>query len=99
MTASARSAVVTGGGSGIGRAVALALQGAGYDVVIAGRRARSWRDGGQAAADGGRMLPVPTDVADAGIGGGAVRGRRARFGRLDVLFNNAGMSASRGAVR
>ena len=58
-------ALVTGAGSGIGRGVALALQGDGYDVVLAGRRARELEATAAAAqAGGGRMLAVPSDVAD-----------------------------------
>jgi len=84
-------ALVTGAGSGIGRAACLALQSAGWSVALAGRRAAALEKTA-AAADpaGGRMLPVPTDIADPA----AVRALFARieetFGRLDLLFNNAG---------
>jgi NAD(P)-dependent dehydrogenase (short-subunit alcohol dehydrogenase family) len=85
-------AVVTGAGSGIGRAVSLALSGAGYAVVLAGRRA-SELDRTAAMDPAGRMLAVPTDVGDPQ----AVRALFARiketFGRLDLLFNNAGVGA------
>ncbi len=86
--------MVTGAGSGIGRAVSLALQGAGYSVVLAGRRAAELeRTAGMAAPGGGEVLAVPADVGDPE----AVRVLFARvreaFGRLDVLFNNAGISA------
>jgi NAD(P)-dependent dehydrogenase (short-subunit alcohol dehydrogenase family) len=89
-----RIALVTGAGSGIGRAVSLALQGAGYSVVLAGRRAAELeRTAAMAREGGGEMLAVPTDVGDPG----AVRALFARtkeaFGRLDVLFNNAGIGA------
>lgn len=94
MSASAKSAVVTGGGSGIGRAVALALQGAGYDVAIAGRRLPELEATAEAAvAHGGRMMPVPTDVADQRSVSALFDEVRSAFGRLDVLFNNAGTSA------
>ena len=87
-------ALVTGAGSGIGRAVSLALQAAGYSVVLAGRRAAELaRTAAMAHADGGRMLAVPTDVGDPE----AVRALFARTkeasGRLDLLFNNAGAGA------
>jgi NAD(P)-dependent dehydrogenase (short-subunit alcohol dehydrogenase family) len=89
-----RIALVTGAGSGIGRAVSLALQGAGYSVVLAGRRAAELeRTAAMARAGGGQMLAVPTDVGNPG----AVRALFARtkeaFGRLDLLFNNAGIGA------
>lgn len=94
MSASARSAVVTGGGSGIGRAVALALQGAGYDVAIAGRRLPELEATAEAAvAHGGRMMPVPTDVSDPRSVTALFAEVRSAFGRLDILFNNAGTAA------
>jgi NAD(P)-dependent dehydrogenase (short-subunit alcohol dehydrogenase family) len=92
--ADSRIALVTGAGSGIGRAVSLALQGAGYSVVLAGRRAVELdRTASRAAPSGSQMLAVPTDVGDPE----AVRALFAKasevFGRLDLLFNNAGMGA------
>jgi NAD(P)-dependent dehydrogenase (short-subunit alcohol dehydrogenase family) len=84
-------ALVTGGGTGIGRASALALGRAGYAVVIAGRRPepleQTVRDG---AADGSRMLAVPADVSDPGDVRLLFDQAQSQFGRLDVLFNNAG---------
>jgi NAD(P)-dependent dehydrogenase (short-subunit alcohol dehydrogenase family) len=84
-------AIVTGGGTGIGRASALALGRAGYAVVIAGRRPepleQTVRDG---AADGSRMLAVPADVSDPGDVRRLFDQAQSQFGRLDVLFNNAG---------
>jgi len=86
-------AVVTGAGSGIGKAAALALLQDGYRVVLAGRRAQALYE---VAAIGGapeRTLVVPTDVADeasvVALFGAALNA----FGRVDVLFNNAGISA------
>ena len=61
---SSKFAVVTGAGSGIGRAVALALDGAGYAVVLAGRRAEALEETARWRADGKRLLAVPTDVGD-----------------------------------
>ena len=90
-----RVAVVTGAGTGIGKAVALVLLQNGYSVVFAGRR----KDVLEAAAaegnsSGARSLVVPTDVSDPA----AVKALFARttenFGRLDLLFNNAGTSTS-----
>jgi NAD(P)-dependent dehydrogenase (short-subunit alcohol dehydrogenase family) len=89
-----RVAVVTGAGSGIGRAAALALLGDGYRVVLAGRRRdrleETAREAGRARS---RALVVPTDVTDPA----AVKDLFARtseaFSRLDVLFNNAGVGA------
>jgi len=94
MTTSGRIALVTGAGSGIGRAASLALQSAGYSVVLAGRRvAELERTAALAKPSGGQMLPVPTDVSKPD----SVRALFARtqeaFGRLDVLFNNAGVGA------
>jgi NAD(P)-dependent dehydrogenase (short-subunit alcohol dehydrogenase family) len=87
-------ALVTGAGSGIGRASSLALQAAGFSVVLAGRRAAELEaTAALAAATGGETLCVQTDVRNPD----SVRGLFARtkdvFGRLDVLFNNAGISA------
>ena len=87
-------AVVTGAGSGIGRAVAVAMQGAGYDVVLAGRRATELdKTTALAAAGGGRMMAVPSDVADPASVAALFATTREVFGRLDVLFNNAGIFA------
>ncbi len=89
-----RFAVVTGAGSGIGRAVAVRLQQAGYGVALAGRREDALRQtAAMADPAGGPLLVVPTDVSRPE----AVRSLFARvretFGRLDLLFNNAGLGA------
>jgi len=89
-----RVAIVTGAGSGVGRAVSLALLREGYHVALAGRREDALKETiAEAGADGERTLAVPTDVGDPD----AVRNLFAKtveaFGRLDVLFNNAGTGA------
>ena len=87
-------ALITGAGSGIGRDSAVALQAKGYDVVLAGRRAEELeKTAGMAVDGGGRMLAVPTDVADFKSVEALFDRTKAEFGRLDVLFNNAGMGA------
>jgi NAD(P)-dependent dehydrogenase (short-subunit alcohol dehydrogenase family) len=91
MASNGRVALVTGAGSGIGRAVSVSLQAAGYAVVLAGRRvAELERTAVSAVKDGGKVLSVPTDVSKQD----SVKALFARvgeaFGRLDVLFNNAG---------
>jgi NAD(P)-dependent dehydrogenase (short-subunit alcohol dehydrogenase family) len=86
-------ALVTGGGSGIGRAVALGLQAAGYSVAIAGRRAEPLRETAAIACGGPEMLVVPTDVGHPESVRALFARLREIFGRLDVLFNNAGMGA------
>jgi NAD(P)-dependent dehydrogenase (short-subunit alcohol dehydrogenase family) len=89
-----RSAVVTGAGSGIGRAASLALQSAGYDVVLAGRRASELeKTSAMADSAGGRMLSVPTDVSQPEAVNALFSRAKEEFGRLDVLFNNAGLNA------
>jgi NAD(P)-dependent dehydrogenase (short-subunit alcohol dehydrogenase family) len=85
-------ALVTGAGSGIGRAVALALAGEGYAVVLAGRRG-SALDETAALAPDGDTLCVPTNVADAGAVAALFGEIKAHYGRLDLLFNNAGTGA------
>jgi NAD(P)-dependent dehydrogenase (short-subunit alcohol dehydrogenase family) len=87
-------ALVTGAGSGIGRAVSLALQKAGYSVALAGRRSEELqRTSEMAAPEGGRMLPIPTDVSDPVSVKALFAAAKDAFGRLDVLFNNAGSNA------
>jgi NAD(P)-dependent dehydrogenase (short-subunit alcohol dehydrogenase family) len=89
-----QTAVVTGAGSGIGKAVAQAMLGAGYAVVLAGRRADALdaaiAEAGPNARNG---LAVSTDVTQAASVRALFDTAQARFGRIDVLFNNAGMSA------
>ena len=84
-------ALVTGGGSGIGRAVALRLEAEGYSVAIAGRRLSALEE--TVAAGKGGMLALAVDVTDADAVRNMVDKTVARFGRLDVLFNNAGATA------
>lgn len=86
-----RTAIVTGAGSGIGRAVAIALAAAGWQVVLAGRNADALDRTARAAA--GETLPVPTDVTDAVAVDALFEAARERFGRVDLLFNNAGIAA------
>ncbi|MEO6235627.1 MAG: SDR family oxidoreductase [Vicinamibacterales bacterium] len=94
MSDPAKVAVVTGAGSGIGRGVAIGLLQRGYAVVLAGRR-RHMLDAvvKDSAADAGRGLVVPTDVADAASVRGLFDATGATFGRIDLLFNNAGATA------
>jgi NAD(P)-dependent dehydrogenase (short-subunit alcohol dehydrogenase family) len=86
--------MVTGAGSGIGRASALALLAEGYSVVLAGRRPDPLEEtaalAGPAAS---RALSVPTDVTDPASVSALFEATRQAFGRLDLLFNNAGMGA------
>ena len=94
MGANGKVAIVTGAGSGIGKAAALALLKDGYSVVLAGRRADALEAVVKAAgADGARALAVPTDIAKPESVRALFAATRQKFGRLDVLFNNAGQNA------
>lgn len=89
-----RFALVTGAGSGIGRGVSLALQAAGYSVALAGRRTADLEETASiGAAEGTRMLPVPTDITRPESVQALFDRIGSEFGRLDVLFNNAGAVA------
>jgi NAD(P)-dependent dehydrogenase (short-subunit alcohol dehydrogenase family) len=83
-------ALVTGAGSGVGRAAALALAREGYAVVLAGRKAENLQAVAKEAA--GKTLVVPTDVRDAASIQALFAKTKETFGRLDLLFNNAGVS-------
>jgi NAD(P)-dependent dehydrogenase (short-subunit alcohol dehydrogenase family) len=87
-------AVVTGAGSGIGRAVSLALQADGYSVILAGRRPEKLIEtAGMGQENGGEMLAVPTDISQPDAVRALFSKTKEAFGRLDLLFNNAGLSA------
>lgn len=91
-----KAAIVTGAGSGIGRAVTLALASSGYVVVAAGRRRTAIQETASLAASG-QVVPITADVADEDSVDRLFAEVRRRFGRLELLFNNAG-SAAPGSV-
>ena len=94
MISPTKTALITGGGSGIGRAAALALLYEGYSVVLAGRRADQLQETiTRAGSAGTRMLAVPTDVSDPAAVRALFDKAKQTFGRLDLLFNNAGIGA------
>jgi NAD(P)-dependent dehydrogenase (short-subunit alcohol dehydrogenase family) len=87
-------ALVTGAGSGVGKAAALALLREGWAVVLAGRRAETLAQvAAEAATFGARALAVPTDVTDPASVAALFGRTQETFGRLDLLFNNAGIGA------
>jgi NAD(P)-dependent dehydrogenase (short-subunit alcohol dehydrogenase family) len=94
MSSDGKIAIVTGAGSGIGKAVALTLLRDGFAVALAGRRKdaldKAVSEAGPAAS---RALAVPADVSDPASVRALFAATKARFGRLDLLFNNAGTSA------
>ncbi len=83
-------ALVTGAGSGVGRALCVQLAGKGYDLVLMGRTRESLEETASMLDEGAESLVTVADVADAEAGAGAVAQAIERFGRLDVLVNNAG---------
>jgi NAD(P)-dependent dehydrogenase (short-subunit alcohol dehydrogenase family) len=93
MDGTVKVAMVTGAGTGIGRAAALALLEAGYAVVLAGRRREPLEGTARCATAGARTLVVPTDVSDPAAVKALFAATKDAFGRLDVLFNNAGIGA------
>jgi NAD(P)-dependent dehydrogenase (short-subunit alcohol dehydrogenase family) len=94
MAADGKVAIVTGAGSGIGRASALALLQEGYSVVLAGRRREVLEQTAAAAGPAGpRALVVVADVADPASIRALFDTTKTAFGRLDLLFNNAGIGA------
>jgi len=94
MNSNGKAAIVTGAGSGIGRATALALLAEGYSVALAGRRPEALRETFALAGPAGSgALAVPTDVTDPESVRALFEATRDAFGRLDLLFNNAGTGA------
>jgi len=93
MAAHNKVAIVTGAGTGIGKAVALALLKDGYRVALAGRRKEPLDEVVKEPGAGARALAIPTDVADPASVKGLFGKTKQAFGRLDVLFNNAGVGA------
>jgi NAD(P)-dependent dehydrogenase (short-subunit alcohol dehydrogenase family) len=94
MSTPTKTAIITGAGSGIGRAAALALVNEGFSVVLAGRRVDQLQETiNRAGSAGPRMLAVPTDVGDPAAVRALFDKTKQTFGRLDLLFNNAGIGA------
>ena len=93
MTSHHKIAIVTGAGSGIGKAATLALLQDGYSVALAGRRREALDEVIAASGAGARALAVPTDVADPQSVKALFDTTVEHFGRVDVLFNNAGVNA------
>jgi NAD(P)-dependent dehydrogenase (short-subunit alcohol dehydrogenase family) len=95
MASNGKVALITGGGTGIGKASAIALAREGFAIVVAGRRAELLQaTSGEIEALQGRALAVPTDVGNPDSVKALFAKTKATFGRLDVLFNNAGFGAA-----
>ena len=90
---SLKTAIVTGASSGIGRACAQALVAEGWQVAFVGRRAEALAEAVQSSADAQRALAVPADVGDPASVAALFETVKTRFGRIDLLFNNAGVSS------
>jgi len=90
---SGRSAIVTGGGSGIGQAIALELTAAGVNCVIAGRREEALAETVGRNAGPGRIVHIGADIRDPGDRGRVVQAAIEQFGGLDILVNNAGITS------
>jgi len=90
-----RIAIITGAGSGIGRAVAITLAARGYQLILAGRRADALEETAALATGGAAALCIPTDVTDATSVAALFEHAVAQFGRVDLLFNNAGLNGGR----
>jgi NAD(P)-dependent dehydrogenase (short-subunit alcohol dehydrogenase family) len=94
MSSNAKVAIVTGAGTGIGKAVALALLAGGYGVALAGRRVALLENAiAESGAGAARTLAVSTDVGNPESVRALFAKTKDKFGRLDLLFNNAGMGA------
>ncbi|PYM24275.1 MAG: 3-oxoacyl-ACP reductase [Candidatus Rokuibacteriota bacterium] len=93
MASSGKVAIVTGAGSGIGKASALALLNEGYAVALAGRRKDALESVVREAKPGSRTLAVVTDVGDPASVRALFARTKETFGRIDLLFNNAGIGA------
>jgi NAD(P)-dependent dehydrogenase (short-subunit alcohol dehydrogenase family) len=93
MSDPSKVAIVTGAGSGIGKMVALALLKEGYAVALAGRRLEALTDTAAEAGAGSSALALPTDVRNPASVQALFAATVERFGRLDLLFNNAGIGA------